>query len=526
MPPLLFVSNTRKSPSTTISNISFKQSASQDLKKGPKRRLGLGIESFREETKMATEHSQTPKRHIRPRRLQSLPALASLALTKPYLSSATLPAILLLLLLSASNPINCDPQAPTTTTTTLAPATSTTTTPTSSSSSSTTTTTTELTPTSTSRVSSTTQASASSSSSSLPTLIDENKTSHSVEYRQHPNPPGSEDASTKFTYDVQHENGSSSTVASLISTSTPVSVTTEAEKKASSLSGKLDSHKVPLVDQISDSLSSSPSSSYTLTPDSSSIDNHHASGGDGAEDGASSAVAGGAPVAEALITSDVPASAAVDNGESTSSQVDPMAVQASTPTSTSSVSSRVGRASPQNAYTPPSTSRLSAYTPMLLQNSRTHSRVDEESGSSSSSSDSLDSLLSDFRQPSNRQQQLQTTQLVPATTTTTTTAAPQEYRYKPDPKSPFDPIIVCYLGSWSTYRPSLSKFTPENINPFLCTHIIYAFAGLSSKFELKPFDSYNDITQGGYRKFTGLKDYNKQLKTLIAVGGWNEGSGR
>lgn len=92
--------------------------------------------------------------------------------------------------------------------------------------------------------------------------------------------------------------------------------------------------------------------------------------------------------------------------------------------------------------------------------------------------------------------------------------------------TPFDPIIVCYLGSWSVYRPNVAKFTPENINPFLCTHIIYAFAGLSSKYELKPFDSYNDITQGGYRKFTGLKDYNKQLKTLIAVGGWNEGSAR
>lgn len=153
-------------------------------------------------------------------------------------------------------------------------------------------------------------------------------------------------------------------------------------------------------------------------------------------------------------------------------------------TSASVIVARVGRASSAgNSYTPPATSRLSQYSPMLLQNSRSHAPAPI------------------------------------ATTTTTTTSTPK-------PRTPFDPIIVCYLGSWSVYRPSVSKFTPENINPYLCTHIIYAFAGLSSKYELKPFDSYNDITQGGYKKFTGLKDYNKQLKTLIAVGGWNEGSAR
>lgn len=31
---------------------------------------------------------------------------------------------------------------------------------------------------------------------------------------------------------------------------------------------------------------------------------------------------------------------------------------------------------------------------------------------------------------------------------------------------------------------------------------------------------------GGYAKFTGLKSYNPNLKTMIAIGGWNEGSSR
>ena len=38
--------------------------------------------------------------------------------------------------------------------------------------------------------------------------------------------------------------------------------------------------------------------------------------------------------------------------------------------------------------------------------------------------------------------------------------------------------VVCYWGTWSNYRPNAGKFTPENINPKLCTHIIYSFAGL------------------------------------------------
>ncbi|XP_071530247.1 uncharacterized protein Cht6 isoform X4 [Panulirus ornatus] len=86
--------------------------------------------------------------------------------------------------------------------------------------------------------------------------------------------------------------------------------------------------------------------------------------------------------------------------------------------------------------------------------------------------------------------------------------------------------VVCYYTNWSVYRKGLAKYTPQNINPYLCTHLVYAFGGLTDEFEIKPFDSYQDIEQGGYAKFNGLKQYNKGLKTLLAIGGWNEGSGR
>ncbi|CAH1179462.1 unnamed protein product [Phaedon cochleariae] len=86
--------------------------------------------------------------------------------------------------------------------------------------------------------------------------------------------------------------------------------------------------------------------------------------------------------------------------------------------------------------------------------------------------------------------------------------------------------VVCYYTNWSVYRPGAAKFSPQNINPYMCTHLIYAFGGFTKENTLKPFDKYQDIEKGGYAKFTGLKTYNKDLKTMLAIGGWNEGSSR
>ena len=33
--------------------------------------------------------------------------------------------------------------------------------------------------------------------------------------------------------------------------------------------------------------------------------------------------------------------------------------------------------------------------------------------------------------------------------------------------------LVCYYGTWAVYRPDAGKYPVENIDPFLCTHIIY-----------------------------------------------------
>jgi len=89
-----------------------------------------------------------------------------------------------------------------------------------------------------------------------------------------------------------------------------------------------------------------------------------------------------------------------------------------------------------------------------------------------------------------------------------------------------DRKVVCYYANWAVYRQGDAKFTPQNINPYLCTHLIYAFGGLGKDDSIVPFDEYQDIEKGGYGKFAALKTYNKDLKTMLAIGGWNEGSKR
>ena len=48
--------------------------------------------------------------------------------------------------------------------------------------------------------------------------------------------------------------------------------------------------------------------------------------------------------------------------------------------------------------------------------------------------------------------------------------------------------------NWAWYRPGIGKYIPEDIDPSLCTHVVYGFAVLdSSRLVLKPHDSWADI---------------------------------
>ncbi len=89
--------------------------------------------------------------------------------------------------------------------------------------------------------------------------------------------------------------------------------------------------------------------------------------------------------------------------------------------------------------------------------------------------------------------------------------------------------VVCYWGTWANYRPKGGKFTPEHVDPFLCTNLIYSFAGLDGNtWRIKSLDPWMDLADNygldGFGKATALKQSNPDLKVTLAIGGWNEGS--
>ncbi len=79
-------------------------------------------------------------------------------------------------------------------------------------------------------------------------------------------------------------------------------------------------------------------------------------------------------------------------------------------------------------------------------------------------------------------------------------------------------------------RPKIGKFLPENIDPFLCTHVIFAFGwiknGKLTSFEANDVSTTPDGKEGLYQRVVGLKARNPKLKVLLAIGGWSFGTAK
>ena len=80
---------------------------------------------------------------------------------------------------------------------------------------------------------------------------------------------------------------------------------------------------------------------------------------------------------------------------------------------------------------------------------------------------------------------------------------------------------VCYYTNWAQYRPEGAKFFPEDIDPFLCTHVMYSFAKIDANNKI----AMNDGSEYKmYVRVNNLKQRNPELKTLLAIGGWKHES--
>lgn len=114
------------------------------------------------------------------------------------------------------------------------------------------------------------------------------------------------------------------------------------------------------------------------------------------------------------------------------------------------------------------------------------------------------------------------TKPVPTTTTTR----------KPRPVTPQPPVkrnsgyykMVCYFTNWAWYRKGIAKYTPDDIDTRLCTHIVYGFAVLDySELTIRTHDSWADIDNRFYERVVELQ--RKGVNVSLALGGWNDSQG-
>lgn len=84
--------------------------------------------------------------------------------------------------------------------------------------------------------------------------------------------------------------------------------------------------------------------------------------------------------------------------------------------------------------------------------------------------------------------------------------------------------VVCYYSAWAYKRPKPMNYDIDDIPGDLCTHVIYSFIGLDPKsYSLKILDQKYDLENKGFEKFVALKKKFPHLKTLVSMGGWDEG---
>ncbi|XP_075167845.1 putative chitinase 10 [Haematobia irritans] len=81
-------------------------------------------------------------------------------------------------------------------------------------------------------------------------------------------------------------------------------------------------------------------------------------------------------------------------------------------------------------------------------------------------------------------------------------------------------VINCYLGSWANdNREKWELFTIDSINPFQCTHISYAFFGISDSYAFDDSKTYFGPQNDWLKRLIELRTANPALKIIAVVGG-------
>lgn len=72
---------------------------------------------------------------------------------------------------------------------------------------------------------------------------------------------------------------------------------------------------------------------------------------------------------------------------------------------------------------------------------------------------------------------------------------------------------MCYMTNWSHKRPGTGKFVPEDIDPTLCTHIVYSFATLKNYLLAEENEKDGEM----YERLMTLRNKNPDLKVSIPI---------
>ena len=75
-------------------------------------------------------------------------------------------------------------------------------------------------------------------------------------------------------------------------------------------------------------------------------------------------------------------------------------------------------------------------------------------------------------------------------------------------------VRVCYYTNWSQYRSTPMGYVPEDIDPSLCTHVIFAFAQIGNGNTLQTHER-NDVAM--YQKLAGIKQVKHFSNLLIRL---------